>query len=38
MNQQIHDLGIPYSIDTLPDPDVLLEGGEVLTFGDMTVE
>jgi len=25
-------------VDPLPEPDVLLEGGEVLTFGETTVE
>ena len=38
MNQQIEDFGVPYRLDPLPEPDVLLKGGEVFTFGDITVE
>ncbi|KAK8829155.1 hypothetical protein WA556_005712 [Blastocystis sp. ATCC 50177/Nand II] len=38
VNQQIHDFGVPFSIETIADPDVLLKGGEVFTFGDTTIE
>jgi hypothetical protein len=38
MNQQIEDFGVPYRLDPLPEPDVLIKGGEVFTFGDTTIE
>ena len=38
VNHQIHDFGVPFSIETIADPDVLLKGGEVFTFGDTTIE
>ena len=38
VNQQIPDFGVPFSIETIADPDVLLKGGEVFTFGDTTIE
>ena len=38
VNQQIHDFHIPYSIEPIADPEVLLKGGEEFTFGDTTVK
>ena len=37
INQQIEDFGVPYHVEELPEPDVLLHGGETFTFGDTTV-
>lgn len=37
INQQIEDFGVPYHVEELPEPDVLLHGGEAFTFGDTTV-
>lgn len=38
INTQIHDFGVPYSVESLPDPDVLLKGEETFEFGDTTVQ
>ena len=38
VNQQIHDFHFPYSIDPIPDPEVLLKGGEEFTFGNTVVK
>lgn len=38
MNQQIEDFRVPCRLDPLPEPDVLIKGGEVFTFGDTTIE
>ena len=38
VNQQISDFGLCVRIPPIADPDVLLKGGEVFTFGDTTVE
>lgn len=37
INKQIEDFGVPYHVEELPEPDVLLHGGETFTFGDTTV-
>lgn len=37
INQQIEDFGVPYHVEELPEPDVLLHGDETFTFGDTTV-
>lgn len=37
INQQIEDFGVPYHVEELPEPDVLLHGSETFTFGDTTV-
>ena len=33
-----YDFHIPYSIEPIADPEVLLKGGEEFTFGDTTVK
>ena len=38
MNRQIEGFGIPITLPLLPDPDVLLRGGETLTFGETTIQ
>ena len=38
INTQISDFGAPYKVKDLPDPDVLLKGGEKFEFGDTTVQ
>ena len=37
INKQIDDFGVPYHVEELHEPDVLLHGGETFTFGDTTV-
>ena len=37
INKQIEDFGVPYHVEELPEPNVLLHGGETFTFGDTTV-
>lgn len=38
INQQIHDFHIPYSVDPIDDPEVLLKGGEEFKFGNTIVK
>lgn len=38
MNKQIEGFGVPIRFPSLPDPDILLKGGEVLTIGETTIE